>query len=283
MLLLDQCQQLSLTEDSGLLSKAAFRVEGHGEPAQLWWHANKEVLVTVAWSWENSTAAICPVQVIMYAIHHLGKLVSVRWDVYHRSIRDVKLSLLHSCNGRFLQAQMYSQYLWALSYRPYNSSGFHEDKIRILEVMLARENPETFPLFHDMWETIRDDLQMPASSTMHDVWRKLPTTPIFGAKMSMPKPGRWFSWNQCCEEQLSSWHVLKLALQYHFPDNQDVDPDLAAKKRELDAIARMADTDEKVNARKQFSLLKEKLGGGLKLVYYLMSTRLLQQVLILSM
>lgn len=37
MLLLDQCQQLSLTEDSGLLSKAAFRVEGHGEPAQLWW------------------------------------------------------------------------------------------------------------------------------------------------------------------------------------------------------------------------------------------------------
>lgn len=95
--------------------------------------------------------------------------MSVRWDVYHRSIRDVKLSLLHSCNGRFLQAQMYSQYLWALSYRPYNSSGFHEDKIRILEVMLARENPETFPLFHDMWETIRDDLQMPASSTMHDV------------------------------------------------------------------------------------------------------------------
>lgn len=37
MLLLEQCQQLSLTEDSGLLSKAAFRVERDREPPQLWW------------------------------------------------------------------------------------------------------------------------------------------------------------------------------------------------------------------------------------------------------
>lgn len=217
-------------------------------------------------------------------MHHLGKLVQVRWDVYHRSIRDVKLSLLHACKGQFLQAQMYSQYLWAVSYRPYNNSGFHEDKIRCLEVMLAREEPESFELFHEFWETIRDDLQMPASSTMQDVWRKIPTTETFASKMTLPKLGRWFSWNQACEEQLSSWHILKMVLAYHFWD-KDMDPDVAAKKRELDAIARMSDEnqEEKVNARKQFNLLKEKLGGGLKLAYFLMSTRLLQQIHILSM
>ena len=38
MILLDQCQQLSLTQDSELPSKAAFRVDRRAaEPSQLWW------------------------------------------------------------------------------------------------------------------------------------------------------------------------------------------------------------------------------------------------------
>lgn len=219
-----------------------------------------------------------------YAIHSLGKLVSVRWDLYHRSIRDVKLSLLHSSSGVFLQAQMHSQYLWALSYRPFSTSGFHEDKLRCLEVMMGRETPETCQLFQDVWETIRDDLGMPPWSNECDVWKAMPDVGAFASKGTLPKLSRWFSWNQSYEEQISSWNVLKLALAYHF-QGQDIDPDTAAQKRELDALARLdADgKEEKMNVRKQFSLLKEKLGGGLKLAYHLMSFRLLQLVHIIAM
>lgn len=110
-----------------------------------------------------------PANFSRYAMHHLGKLISVRWDLYHRSIRDVKLSLLHSSNGAFLQAQMHSQYLWSLSYRPYGTSGFHEDKVRALEIMMSREQPESFTLFQDVWENIRQDLGMPDTATMFEV------------------------------------------------------------------------------------------------------------------
>ena len=221
-----------------------------------------------------------------YAIHRLQKLISVRWDIYHRSIRDVKLSLLHASGGVFLQAQMHSQYLWALSYRPFSSSAFHEDKVRVLEVMLAREEPESCALFHDYFETIKRDLKMPPWSTPSEIWSCLADAPAFAKKGTLPKLSRWFSWNQSYEEQVSSWNVLKLALAYHFSSSPDIDPDTAAQKRELDALARLAcnaNDEEKVSIKKEFSQLKEKLGGGLKLAFHLMSNRLLQLVHIIAM
>lgn len=189
-----------------------------------------------------------PANFSRYAMHHLGKLISVRWDLYHRSIRDVKLSLLHSSNGAFLQAQMHSQYLWSLSYRPYGTSGFHEDKVRALEIMMSREQPESFTLFQDVWENIRQDLGMPDTATMFEVWQRLPTAGGFTSKGTLPKLGRWFSWNQAYEEQRDSWNILKLVLQYQYVDSE-LDPDTAAQKRELDALAELGDVsqDEKIN------------------------------------
>ena len=182
---------------------------------------------------------------------------------------------------------MHSQYLWALSYRPFNSSGFHEDKVRVLELMMSKEEPESFDLFHDYFETIREDLKMPSWSSMSDVWRSLPNAGAFANKGTLPKMSRWFSWNQSYEEQIASWHVLKLALAYHFASEKNqIDPDVAAQKRELDALARLdqnATEQEKVNVKHEFSRLKEKLGGGLKLAFHLMSNRLLQLVHIIAM
>ena len=204
--------------------------------------------------------------------------------MYHRSIRDTKLALLHAAGGVFLQSQMYSQYLFALSYRPYNNGGFHEDKRRALELMLGREEPGTFPMFQDVWETIRDDLQMPPASTYRDVWQMIPTLPLYNRKGTLPKLSRWFSWNQSYEEQISSWNVLKLALGYHFQDSIVDDPDVAQQKRDLDELARLQESpDERVNMRQQFSKLKESLGGGLKLAYHLMSNKLLQMTHIIAM
>ena len=182
-----------------------------------------------------------------------------------------------------LQAQMHSQYLFALSYRPFGTGGFSEDKRRILEVMIGREDPGSFPLWQDWWETIRDDFNMPETATVSDVWQILPSLACFRNKQTMPKLSRWFSWNQACHENVQSWNVLKMTLQYHFSFtgcSDDLDPDVAQQKRELDRLARMAnpDDDDHSTMRKQFSLLKEKLGGGLKLAWHLMSWRLLQLI-----
>ena len=225
--------------------------------------------------------------VFRFAVLELQKLIQSRWDIYHRSIRDVKLALLHCGEGEMFQAQMHSQYLFALSYRPFGTGGFAEDKRRILEVMLGREDPESFALWDEWWETIRDDLKMPQTASASEVWRVLPSLACFSNKGTMPKLGRWFSWNQSYHENVASWNILKMVLQYHFSftgGGDGLDPDVAQAKRELDRLARMdhPDEDEHVTYRKQFSLLKEKLGGGLKLAWHLMSWRLLQLVHIIA-
>ena len=38
----------------------------------------------------------------------------------------------------------------------------------------------------------------------------------FRKKGSMVKMSRWFSWNQCAEEQISDWHTFKMVLTHHF-------------------------------------------------------------------
>ena len=222
-------------------------------------------------------------QSVRFALNQLERLIQIRWDVIHRSIRDVKLSLLHGSNGEFLQSQLHSQYLFSMSYRPFGSGGFAEDKKRALELMLARETPDSLLMFREVWETIREEMKMPPNTSPSQVWAALPSLPGFLNKQTLPKLSRWFSWNQSAEENLPQWTSLKLVLGYHF-EGQGLDPDEAYQKRQLDALAREQKGSDQSNAsmRKQFSQLKQRLGGGLKLCYHLMSNKLLQMVNIIS-
>lgn len=218
-----------------------------------------------------------------FALNKLERLIQVRFDVIHRCIRDVKLSLLHGSSGEFLQSQMHSQYLWSVSYRPFGTGAFQEDKKRALELMLARETPDSLPMFLDVWETIRKELKLPESATRDHVWSALSSLPTFRNKQTLPKLGRWFSWNQSCEENLCQWTSLKLVLAYQY-EGQGLDPDDAYQKRLLQSLARETGAEDASNGsmRKQFSKMKEKLGGGLKLCYHLMSDKLLQMTNIIS-
>lgn len=38
----------------------------------------------------------------------------------------------------------------------------------------------------------------------------MPSLPSFCMKGTLPKPGRWFAWNQACEEQLAEWPVMAM-------------------------------------------------------------------------
>ena len=220
---------------------------------------------------------------LRFAVHRLERLIQCRWDTFHRLIRDIKLSCLHGANGEYYQAQMYSQYLFSVSYRPYGSGAFQEEKKRALEIMMARETPESVPAFMENWEAIKKELLLPSWYTHRDVWKCLPGLQAFQCKQTMPKQGRWFSWNQAAHEQLKEWTALKTVLAYLFDADPSVDPDLAYTKRKLEAMTKTktGDQDEdKTNVRKEFGRLKEKLGGGLKLCWHLMSKKLHQMVIV---
>ncbi|CAK9104217.1 Uncharacterized protein SCF082_LOCUS48645 [Durusdinium trenchii] len=209
-----------------------------------------------------------------FAIGKMDKLIIAKWDVIHRAIRDVKLALLHGAGGEFFQAQFHSQYLFSMAYKPFGNSGFFEDKKRLLELMLSKESFDSCPLFDECWEKIRQEVGMEPSSTKKEVWDTLPLLPGFSTKQTMPKLSRWFSWNESAQENVPEWSSLKLCLAYHF-DDLNLDPDKAYAERQQKQ-SNNDGTKSATNMRKEFGRLKEKVGGGLKLCYHIMSEKLLQ-------
>ena len=210
----------------------------------------------------------------------MKKLVLARWDTIHRSIRDVKLALLHGSSGEYLQAQFHSQYLFSVAYRPFGSSGFFEEKKRCLELLLSRETWASVPEFMDSWERIREELGLDSAQSASDVWEALSSMSGFQNKQSLPKLSRWFSWNASVEEKMPEWTALKVILAYNFR-NENLNPDDAYAKRMLDEMAR--ESTDQSSMRKEFSKLKARLGGGLRLCYYLMSDRLYMMVQVISL
>ena len=158
--------------------------------------------------------AAFPDSIRRYAIHRLSRLAHTRWDVFHRTIRDIKLSLPYACKGAFLQVQMRSNYLWGLAYRPYGTGHFMQHKTRLLDVMLQRESQKLATFFTQCLSTY--DGIWGANSSMEEAWSERSSCSTFHCKGTMPKLGRWFAWNDAAEEQLSEFNVLKLVLAYHY-------------------------------------------------------------------
>ena len=150
-----------------------------------------------------------------------------------------------------------------------------ESKTRLLEVMLGRENAWTCPLFESMWQEIRDDLGLPSTTTRDGVWDSLADCSMFFRKGGVAKQGRWFSWNDVAEDQMPEFHVLKLVLGYHY-GSQTFDPDLAEEQKTLSSCVGEAKKGggDVQSLRREFSKMKEKLGGGPKLCYYCLSEKL---------
>ena len=115
--------------------------------------------------------AAFPDSIRRYAIHRLSRLAHTRWDVFHRTIRDIKLSLQYACKGAFLQVQMHSNYLWGLAYRPYGTGHFMQHKTRLLDVMLQRESQKPATFFTQCLRTY--DGIWGANSSMEEAWSEL--------------------------------------------------------------------------------------------------------------
>ena len=80
----------------------------------------------------------------------LKAFIHVKWDKFHRVIRDVNLTFQHAASGVFLKAQEYSCYIWATNFRP--SVSRFLTGLTVLRaiswrcILMARQDPEA-----DLW------------------------------------------------------------------------------------------------------------------------------------
>ena len=156
-----------------------------------------------------------------YAMHASPHLVYVSYDKIHRMVRDIRLSLQHCARGSFLKCQLFSAYIYGLNYKPFNSGAFSEQKARLLNVFRCTEH-DGAPNCLKYWERIAGDLGLRAEVTADKsaVWDAVAELPTFCAKGSLPKMGRWFSWNQVAHEQMPEFWATKMLLEHHLPSEE---------------------------------------------------------------
>eukprot|EP00435_Cladocopium_sp_Y103_P055581 s524_g18.t1 len=179
---------------------------------------------------------------------------------------------------------MHSTYLWALQYRPFGSGGFMEDKKRMMDHFMSTQDCDYGP-FVEQLPLFKLDLGLPEHTSPKEVFDAICELPGFVTKGTLPKLSRWFSWNESCQEQVPEYRVLRMVLKHWLGREADkLDPNDAAQHRELQHAAKetQKSAGTKETLRSEFSKLKQTLGGGLKLAYYLMSDRLLHFVRLIS-
>jgi hypothetical protein len=107
------------------------------------------------------------------------------------------------------------------------------------------------------------------------VWLAVSELESFHKKQSLPKQGRWFSWNQSCEENLTEYWPSRMIYEHHL-GTAAADPDTLSA-----GIFDIHSAGKQVSAQAELSALK-KISGGINLAYKLMSSDLRDHVRILS-
>ena len=86
------------------------------------------------------------------------KMVHIRYDKFHRLVRDVRQSLKYASGGRYLKAQLFSSMIFGLNYRPFGTGLFWQQKKRMMEVFLDNEGDKDDPTFRKFAQRIATDL-----------------------------------------------------------------------------------------------------------------------------
>ena len=187
-----------------------------------------------------------------FGILFLGLICYVRWDKFHRLIRDLKLTLEHSCGGLFLKTQLYTSYIWSVNYKPLPALGnYGTVKKDILHAFLSparntiqserfrkygprivssfNEKPPAgsastrpcdnagFQIDHAL--KMGQNLSFDTIADQQQLFDNLPAIArSFVNVLSMSKLGRWFSWQDCAHEQLPEFFASKMLLEDHVVD-----------------------------------------------------------------
>ena len=216
-------------------------------------------------------------------------MILFKWDIIHRLIRDVKLSLKHAAGSCFLKAQVFSAHVWGLNMKPYGTKTVRVLKRQILNVFLSQESVKT-PVFQKYGNRIADQLGLPyvtcedqqvVFDNLVDMCHcnEVEDVPIgsgwsFAHAGDFPKLASWFSWNTSAHSQMKEYWAAKMLFEYHLGDKAiDTDDHSSLSDYILGSVA----TE---NPQEQLRKLKMST-GGLPLAHSVMTSELLQLATIL--
>ena len=205
-----------------------------------------------------------------YIMFALDMLAWVSFDKIHRLVRDLKGSVLHAAGGVFLKAQLYSNHIWSVNFRPWGTGLFASVKKRWLNLAmrLLDHRDEIFwskygPLMAQQW-----NMDFDTDEAKELVWKKIPIKLVsFIKALNCPKMGRWCSWNQSAKEQIPEFYAQKMIYEWACRRKYLTDPDSA--QLAFDDLKKAAKAR---HCREQLDLLK-KTNGGFELCYKLMHSK----------
>ena len=206
---------------------------------------------------------------------HMQSMIHVKFDKFHRVVRDIKLAYTHACGGIFLKAQVYSSYIWSTNNKPFGTGLFGTEKKWLLNTFLATQDTGS-----EIWKKygplIAEDYQMPWGTPEQEVavWQRLCSLRSHTRGLETVKLGRWFSWNATASQLLSEFHASQMLLEAHL-DNHGQDQ---AEGEDFDDLQRAA---APAASRSDLIAKVKQAGGGLSLTYRLMSSRLLETLQIM--
>ena len=97
-------------------------------------------------------------------------------------------------------------------------------KRRMANVFMATETMES-DIFRKYCDRIASDLGMPCQTPdeRENVFEACLDLPSLRQKGSLPKLGRWFSWNGVASEQMVEYNTIKMLFEHHLQANTDPD------------------------------------------------------------
>jgi len=187
-----------------------------------------------------------------FAKNKLGLNVFVKWDKFHRLVRDLKLASEKACGGQMYRALLHMTFVMSLNSRPFGSGEWYFKKQEILAHYIDTHNSESesFVAFAHLI-AVDHDMAYHGDGQDHErIFETLAELPSFKNKGATPKMMRWFSVNEMWDDRRREFWSLKLILQ-HASSSED------GPQAEVFDPASIREG----NAKKELAALKAKHGG----------------------
>lgn len=165
-----------------------------------------------------------------FGTNSLGLMLFAVWGRIHRCVRDVRLSIQHSCNGDIERAVLAMTHVWSIHSKPFGSGQWflvlgasHKHYISVHSSRSA-----SFRVYGELWvidlRAAGERVPLDTDGDWDDLWSRF--CELFTTKLSGVKQLRWFSTNEAFKDNgISFFWPLKLVLRHHFGRRPDEDPE----------------------------------------------------------
>eukprot|EP00438_Fugacium_kawagutii_P005363 Skav207100 [mRNA] locus=scaffold2123:117802:122235:+ [translate_table: standard] len=159
---------------------------------------------------------------------HTKGLIEFYYDPIHRLARDMKGAVSAApalVKKRLTLAQLAGAYLWSLSYKPFRSGSFHQDKVELLEMFMGSESQD-IGLDSDIFAQYSSLLSLDMGGHVDNLemlFESLAELETFRNKKSTVKTGRWFSFQNAASDHFKEFWASRMLLQALYPSEKSPD------------------------------------------------------------